>query len=209
MKKKGNKSGRSGSRVTTVVSLSNSWDLKLARSPERLRLTGKNPLGVLLSGTVSGEYLGVATYGSGAPTTGVLGERPFILSTIFQRYKIIKLLFRIIPQAAVTGLVAVGVSDDPDGYAPVVAGAIGELRCSRVISISNPGDTNCEFEWAPIDKSQWYYCNPLPTPTNADERLQNVASLTGITTGTGNTAYLDIYYDILFEGISPAFGGGS
>jgi hypothetical protein len=222
MPKNGNKKvGRARGRaaVTTALSLSESWDLKLAKSKDSCRLVDR----VLLSSLTSS---GVATSGpifvvspqvagptSGAPPAqGTLGNRAFQLSTVFLRYRINKLLlcWRPVVGTNTSGAVAIGVVDDPSYTAssgttnPSLSYvAVDELRCSHAASVY----ASQEVEWKPLDTTAWYYCTPDPVsmPSVADLRLEYPCSVVGAanycSAVSGTTlGVFQLYYDITFEG---------
>jgi hypothetical protein len=216
-KKVGRSRGRAA--VTTALSLSQSWDLQLAKSKDSCRIVDRVVLssftnsGATTNGPVFVVSPQVAGATSGAPPIqGTLGNRPFQLSTVFLRYRINKLLlcWRPVVGTNTSGAFAIGFIDDPDftssgGTSNPSVGylALDECRCSHADSVYN----SQEVEWKPIDSSAWYYTTPDPVslPSVADIRLQYACGVAGASifsnANSGTTlGVLQLYYDITFEG---------
>jgi hypothetical protein len=218
-RKNGGKSrNRSGGSTKSVValSLSQKWDSILASSKDSCRISDRVIIGnVTGASNILGPGIPVSpsitpTTGT-VPTAGLLGGRPFLLSQLFFRYRINRLLvcYRPVVGTTTSGAVALGFLDDPDPEFPIGTPgqttplsyfAIDELRCSHVDSVYR----EVEVEWKPIDKTTWYFTTPSPTATVADQRMEYPVALaiaaaflpaTSMTYGISQ-----LYYDITFEG---------
>jgi len=116
-----------------------------------------------------------------------MGQRAAAMAGNFSRYRIIKAIFKHVPQQGsnAPGRVYMGVNDDNGGEGgsstvPQDYLQIAELRTSTNISLGGEG----EFQWKPIDPEKWYYTY---TTTGNDGRQSVPGTFYAITDGFGNS----------------------
>jgi len=186
----------------TALSMSERWDLQLARSKDSCRLQGKyfNFSSVTLTAVTT--TVNVATLTTGTSLSGSLGNRAYNIGRNYTRYRINKLLVRAYPQNSavdVDTLVAFSFIDDPSSIQPTTFSDIAEMRASRTALGNRQDSANLELVWTPIDKSKWYYVLD-DNSSLSDARLSSPCSFIAITATSGGTCTFSLYYDITFEG---------
>jgi len=218
--RKGNKGPRGRSsgtgRVQTVTSLSASqtWDRRLANSKDRCRVVDRVYTGLIAAaaGSTNGSLLLAPLFNTaGAVGTGAFGLRVAAIANCFLRYRIHSLLacYRPLTGTTTAGRIGLGFFDDPSTATTQVTASVNiidETRCSHVDSVYR----EIEVPWKPVDSTTWYFCDPAPTNSASDERLEVPALLAyaqdfgpGTTTNYG---VVYVYYDIEFEGAVDSGG---
>jgi len=132
----------------------------------------------------------------------ILGQRPSAMSAIFSRFRILRLVIKILPPV-VSSLVAptpfaLGVLDDDysnSGEDPVSINGIAALRCSTVYGAGMTLPT--EIQWSPIDPNRWFYV--FTESVNPDQRLTIPCTLI-FNVSTGSLVTFQVYYTLEFEG---------
>jgi hypothetical protein len=209
--KRSNRSGssRSGAAVTAALSLSQVWDLKLARSKDSCHVRDRVPVGVIGATTGLASSLtpvSIANTNGSSTTPGIFGNRVYAIGTNYARYRVNRLLatYRPIVGTTTAGIVGIGFLDDATATFTNegTVGYIEELRCSHNDSCYR----DIEVEWKPIDSSIWYYVFPdvAATQTTADQRLEYPCSFATVVqygvAGTISYGLSSLYFDITFEG---------
>jgi hypothetical protein len=177
------------------LSLSKQFEIKAAnRQPScfiRIKHAGFYTANVVLNGTIL------------QPLT--MGARAGVLAGVFTKYRIIKAIFKHVPQSgsAAPGRVYMGVADEvggEGGSSPIPQDYLGitALRCSTNVSLGGEG----EFEWKPIDPNKWYYV--FTAGTTNDQRFTVPGSFYAVTDGFGNSgtfnSRIEAYFTLEFAG---------
>lgn len=127
-----------------------------------------------------------------------MGQPTAVLAGNFSRYRIIKAIFKHVPQngSNAAGRVYMGVADDNGGeggssVVPQDYLQITELRTSTNISLGGEG----EFQWKPLDPNKWYYTY---TTTGNDGRQSVPATFYSVTDGFGNSGAFNTRIEAFF-----------
>lgn len=134
-----------------------------------------------------------------------MGARAGVLQGVFTKYRIIKAIFKHVPQqgSAFPGRVYMGVADEvggEGGSSPIPLDYLGisALRCSTNASLGGEG----EFEWKPIDPDKWYYVYTAGS-TN-DQRFSVPGTFYAVTDAFGNSgsfnSRIEAYFTLEFAG---------
>jgi len=135
-----------------------------------------------------------------------MGQRAGILQGAFTKYRIVKAIFKHVPQqgSAIPGRVYMGVADEvggEGGSSPVPLDYLGitSLRCSTNVSLGGEG----EFEWKPLDPSKWYSVY-TSSSSSADQRFSVPATFYAVTDAFGNSgsfnSRIEAYFTLEFAG---------
>jgi len=88
-----------------------------------------------------------------------VGDRPAIVATAFERYKIVQMVFhwRTALPSIVLGQLDLGIHDDAVAtISPTTSDDVLNLRVSREESVWK----DFSLTWSPVDREKWYYVNP-------------------------------------------------
>jgi len=166
------------------------FEANLSRSSDSTVLRGKSF--AVLAG-VTAVTLALAL----TPTATLMGGRANALATVFSRYRFKDVRMKILSGGSGSGFAVVGVIDDTTvvtGDFPTTASGVSELRCSATSFVGQTVPT--QFEWSPVDKNLWYYCDP---ETSGDSRLVNSGSIVYSSTSTAPVS-IEIDYTLVFKG---------
>jgi hypothetical protein len=192
----------------TALSMSERWDLQLAKSKDSCHLNGKFWNFSSIATTLVATTVTVADLSTGSATVGTLGLRAFNIAKNYTRYRINKLLFRAFPANAAIDVdtsVAFAVIDDPSSVQPTSFDQLANFRCSRAALGNRQDSSNLEFEWVPVDRSKWYYVLD-DNVSLADARFAAPCTFVAICGTTAGTCTFQVYYDITFEGATSPQG---
>jgi hypothetical protein len=203
-----NGKGRNGSKKVVFETLSQGWDQALANRRDRCRVVDRFYGGIILSSTVASQVLSVTSNSSGTLIPGNFGTRVFSIGIAFLRWKINRLLVRVIPTTAPTAPTvytgALGFIDDPEQtLSPTAVDAISDLRVSRILQ----GVTFDELEWRPIDPGKWYYVQVSAGGGVAEGRQDYPVALIGQL--SGGQASVQVFYDLSFDGAANVAANNS
>jgi len=171
---------------------SQKFESELSKRKDRCVLKGAN---VFSSSTVTVNT--VSLYPSN------MGQRPTDLSSVFARFRILRLVIKILPPTATTvalGAFALGIEDDVGlntSETPVSVSGICALRCSCLFGGGQTLPT--ELVWNPIDPDKWYYTQIGSTENTSDSRLRIPATIY-FNVSTGSTVTFQVFYTMEFEG---------
>lgn len=190
------------SRVTTVLSQSESFDRQLAVRSDMITVKDRTLNFLVTGSTGAGTSLAVGLLPSASVS---FGARMSNIATNYSRYRIVKIIVRYIPIVGTTtsGRVAIGVLDDASGdltTVPASVPSISSLRCSH----TNSPYKEIEFTWKPIDSEKWYYLSDL---SGQDQRFVIQATLLacgdqfGATTSAGS---IELLYTVQLDGAFTA-----
>jgi len=186
---------RSGSsRVTETRNMIESSEAQYASRGDRITVKDK----FLMSFTGSSII--------GTPITAqALGQRLSAFSLLFTRWRLLKMVFRLIPAVSSTGTnsYTFGVLDDNSGEGgsvpdPTTSSEILHLRASTLVAI-NPA----VMKWNPVDADKWYYTQ---AGTAGDGRLIVPASLFTAAVGASYTGQIEIHFTAELEGATAITG---
>jgi len=169
----------------------------LATRSDRSRLLGKTILTFTSSGTAN-----VPTGTNFAPS--FLGNRPGAYSILFAKWKINRLILRVLSATgASAGFCAVGILDDTTTSADVPTAPLGvvNLRCSRSL-ISQTGQIQSSadsiFEWRPLRPSPWFFTTLEGSAS--DPRIEVPSSIWVVSNSASSTFIVECDYDLSFSG---------
>ncbi len=168
---------------------------------DRSRLRGKT-LVTFNSGGTANTPVGANV------NTSYLGARPAAYSTLYARWRVNRLIVKIITASASAGGVAIlGFLDDTVTSSDVPTSATGvlNLRCSASIPVtsstgtSNAVSTYNEYEWQPLRSSpKWFYTTL--EGSSSDPRLEVPCSVWVASPTEQVILQCEIDYDISYEG---------
>jgi len=152
----------------------------------------------------AGFFTSNVVLGSQVLSPQTMGQRAAVLAGAFARYRIIKAIFKHVPQngSNTAGRVYMGCADDNGGeggtsVTPADYLQIAALRTSTNISLGGEG----EFEWKPLDPSKWYYTY---TTTGNDGRQTVPATFYAFSDAFGNSgafnSRIEAYFTLEFSG---------
>jgi len=178
--------------VQTALTQSEVWDTRLAVSKDSCRVQQR----LLLAIGVGATLTTYTPFPGGAGAN--MGARVNTLGSCFSRWRLNRVLLRLLPQVA--GTCSVGFIDDPDSViTPTAVPAINDLRCSRSFSTLLTDSGSWELEWTPVDRKKWYYTSIVASPSVSDVRFVAPFSIYAIGSASG-LASIQVYMDITFEG---------
>lgn len=176
----------------TALTQSEVWDRKLAVFKDACHVQQR----LALATNVGTTLLTFTPVISGSTST--VGVRLGDLGVCFEKWRINRMLIRVLPLASCT--LSLGVTDDPDPVTqPANIPAINDLRVSRSFSTFLTDSGSWELDWTPVDKRKWYYCQLPSTGTMSDYRLSVPLQIFALAS-VANAALLQVYLDITFEG---------
>jgi hypothetical protein len=87
-----------------------------------------------------------------------LGARLNVASTIYERFRIVKITIRYVPSLPTTfqGRLVMGVHDDATSpVVPTTEQQVLNFRCSKQTNVYK----QMSFRYQPVDTNRWFYCN--------------------------------------------------
>jgi len=184
----------SGRSQGLALSASDMFEKQLSQRKDNIALKGS----IILSSSTTGLNAVQLT-----PTS--LGGRVGQIANFFQRFRIRRLVFRILPPVTSTGVststVPFGVFDDTStsGDIPTSILGITQLRCS--VLAGNGRTVDQDLIYSPVDPNIWYHT--VAESSASDPRFEVQAALLSFLP-TGVTTNVQCYYTIEFEGASQA-----
>jgi len=146
----------------------------------------------------AGFFSASVVLGAQVLVPSTMGQRAGVMSGVFTRYRIIKAIFKHVPQQGsnAVGRLYMGVADEvggEGGSSPVPTDYLGitSLRTSTNISLGGEG----EFEWKPIDSDRWYY---VFTTSGNEQRLSVPGTFYALCDGFGNSGSFNSRIEALF-----------
>jgi len=192
----GRRGNSSGPRVIQTRNMIESSEAQLASRSDEITFRAKH---LLTFNTASGLV--------GLPMTPTfLGGMTGALATVYSRFRILKLVFRVSPATSTTVInnapFATGIMDDNSGEGgsvpdPTSMTGIMALRCSSL----NTSSDDTYFKWNPLDPAKWYYST---SGSSGDNRLVVPGSFYISALPTGYTAYIEMHMTVQFAGASSA-----
>jgi len=175
----------------TSMTLSEANERQLSTRSDRITLRGKQIINVPVIGPA---------VGSQSITPQVFANRVAGILTYFQRWRILKLVIKLIMGSPGNNPVYAAFSDDGNPANATTVNELMEFRSSRVLT-SSGADSN-EFTWNPIDPNKWYYTNL--EGASGDIRLvaptTQYALSSGVTTGQAFQVSFLVFFTIEAEG---------
>jgi len=195
-RRKSQRRGRTNPRSQRpMLSLVQSSEIQLAARSDRISLRGKSLF--LFPATVALNFEPLLP-----SSLLVFNSRVNAINGVYSRYRIVKLLFRILSTIPVTtNTLIVGIQDD-SGFAndnPTTQADILQLRCSSIVYPTQTIPT--EFEFKPFDIQKWYYTTP--ESNTSDSRFTTQASIY-ISLGANASVPIEMHYTLEFEGAVDA-----
>jgi hypothetical protein len=191
-------------QVVTALAPSEVWDRQLAVRKDSIAIQQR------VFGFVSEAGVGLVSASlspNSGGTLGSLGQRLFVLSTCYSRYRIKRALAVMRGGTSSNGAVF-GFLDDPDGaFIPINATAIADFRCSRIVSSDATDRASLELEWKPVDPKKWYYTN-FTGSAAGDIRSAVPANFYAFALSGVTNLTFDLYVEVVFEGSSPPTTSG-
>jgi len=171
---------------------SQKFESELSKRKERCILKGSN---VFSSSTVTVNTVSLF------PAN--MGQRPSDLSGVFARFRILRLVVKILPPTTTSvalGAFALGIEDDVGlnvAETPVSVSGICALRCSCLFGGGQTLPT--ELMWNPVDPNRWFYTQNASSEDATESRFRIPATIYFNVT-TGSTVTFQVFYTIEFEG---------
>jgi len=173
------------------MTLSEANERQLSTRSDRITLRGKQILNVPVMGPL---------VGSQSLTPQVFANRVAAILSYFQRWRILKLVIKLITLPTASNPVYAAFSDDGNPVNATTVNELMEFRSSRVLTLSG-ADSN-EFTWNPIDPNKWYYTNL--EGASGDIRLvaptTQYALNSGFTTGQALQVSFLVFFTLEAEG---------
>jgi hypothetical protein len=182
----------------TVRTPSQAFEKKLSTASDRSRLMGKTIL-TIAGNTPSGFNV----------NPSYLGTRPAAYAGLYARWRINRLIFKVVSTSGTTtGSALIGILDDTTTAADVPTTFTGvlALRCSSSFCVTStpiytysPISTSNELEWRPLRSSpKWFYTTL--EGSSSDPRLEVPCSVWTASSTGAVSSQVEIDYDISYEG---------
>lgn len=145
-----------------------------------------------------------------------LGDRPAILASAFERYRIarMKVRFRSSCPTTVSGRFTMGIHDDASNGTSTVA------TMDQILNLRNSVTFTCYkdavIDYVPVDANRWYYVNSestssdqrftqqatfyMGTPVNLTLPINNAGTFSSTAYNTSPVGEVDIEYHYIFDG---------
>jgi hypothetical protein len=134
-----------------------------------------------------------------------LGQRPAAMAAIFSRFRLLKLVIKILPPIVSSAVAAtpfaLGVLDDTWENAaeqPTTINGIAALRCATIYGDGMTQPT--EVTWNPVDPQRWFYTLLESAGSSVTDVRFTVPCVILFNVSTGSSVSFQVFYTLEFEG---------